>query len=62
MKLKKSEKIFKFNIQFIHQIFNTINKREKYKMVRGKPGKKKGFKKALVTLKKGQSIDLTLGV
>ena len=22
---KKSEKIFKFNIQFIHQIFNTIN-------------------------------------
>ena len=57
--IKKSiEKIFKVNVIKI----NTINKREKYKMVRGKPGKKKGFKKALVTLKKGQSIDLTLGV
>ena len=57
--IKKSiEKIFKVNVIKI----NTINKREKYKMVRGKPGKKKGFKKALVTLKKGQSIDLRLRV
>ena len=57
--IKKSiEKIFKVNVIKI----NTINKKEKHKMVRGKPGKKKGFKKALVTLKKGQSIDLTLGV
>ena len=41
---------------------NTITKKEKLKIVRGRPGKKKGFKKALVTLKKGQSIDLSLGV
>ena len=35
--IKKSiEKIFKVNVIKI----NTINKREKYKMVRGKPGKK----------------------
>ena len=40
---------------------NTINKKEKNKIVRGKLGKKRGFKKALVTLKKGQSIDLSLG-
>ena len=32
------------------------------KIIRGKIGKKRGFKKALVTLKKGQSIDLSLGV
>ena len=31
-------------------------------MVRGKMGIKKGFKKAVVTLKKGQNIDLTTGV
>ena len=30
-------------------------------MVRGKFAKKKGFKKALVTLKKGQSIDFAAG-
>ena len=57
--IKKSiEKIFKVNVVKI----NTINKKEKIKIVRGKLGKKKGFRKALVTLKKGQSIDLTLGV
>ena len=57
--LKKTiEKIFKVNVIKI----NTITKKEKLKIVRGRPGKKKGFKKALVTLKKGQSIDLSLGV
>ena len=57
--IKKSiEKIFKVNVVKI----NTINKKDKNKMVRGKLGKKRGFKKALVTLKKGQSIDLSLGV
>ena len=39
-----------------------IKKKTKNKVVRGKLGKKRGFKKALVTLKKGQSIDLSLGV
>ena len=52
------EKIFKVNVIKI----NTITNKHKTKMVRGKLGKKRGFKKALVTLKKGQSIDLSLGV
>ena len=56
--IKKSiEKIFKVKVVKI----NTIKKKDKNKMVRGKLGKKSGFKKALVTLKKGQSIDLSLG-
>ena len=54
---KTIEKIFKVKVIKI----NTINKKEKNKIVRGKLGKKRGFKKALVTLKKGQSIDLSLG-
>ena len=57
--IKKSiEKIFKVKVIKI----NTINKKNKKKIIRGKIGKKRGFKKALVTLKKGQSIDLSLGV
>ena len=56
--VKKSiEKIFKVTVVKI----NTINKKAKNKMVRGKLAKKSGYKKALVTLKKGQSIDLSLG-
>ena len=55
---KNIEKIFKVNVIKV----NTITKKSKYKMVRGKPGKKSGFRKALVTLKKGQSIDLSVGI
>ena len=32
------------------------------KTTRGKKVKKKGFKKAIITLKKGQNIDLTTGI
>ena len=57
--IKKSiEKIFKVNVIKI----NTINRRAKNKLVRGKKAKKSGFKKAIVTLKKGQSIDLATGI
>ena len=57
--LKKNiEKIFKVKVIKI----NTINKKPKTKTVRGKLGFKKGFKKAVVTLKKGQTIDLSTGV
>ena len=52
------EKIFKVKVIKI----NTIIKKPKTKIVRGKLGIKKGFKKAIVTLKKGQSIDLATGV
>ena len=57
--LKKNvEKIFKVNVTKI----NIINKRTRVKSVRGKKVSKKGYKKAIITLKKGQSIDLTTGI
>jgi|TARA_A100001011_G_scaffold364700_1_gene415704 large subunit ribosomal protein L23 len=57
--LKKNiEKIFKVNVIKI----NIINKQNRRKIVRGKKVKVQGFKKAIITLKKGQSIDLTTGI
>jgi len=57
--IKKSiEKIFKVNVIKI----NTINLKGKSKLVRGKKSTKPGLKKAIVTLKKGQSIDLATGI
>ena len=41
---------------------NTILSKPKIKVVRGKLGKKTGYKKAIVTLKEGQTIDMTSGV
>ena len=41
---------------------NIINKRNRIKFTRGKTVRVKGYKKAIVTLKKGQSIDLTTGI
>ena len=55
---KNIEKIFKVNVIKI----NTINLKGKTKMVRNKKSYKSGYKKAIVTLKKGQSIDLATGV
>ena len=52
------EKIFKVNVTKI----NIINKQSRTKLTRGKKIKVSGFKKAIITLKKGQSIDLTTGV
>jgi len=57
--LKKNiEKIFKVNVTKI----NIINKQNRTKITRGRKVKVSGFKKAIITLKKGQSIDLTTGV
>tara|TARA_B000000460_G_C21354454_1_gene322673 strand:+ start:248 stop:541 length:294 start_codon:yes stop_codon:yes gene_type:complete len=57
--IKKSiEKIFKVTVIKI----NTINLKGKTKLVRNKKAFKPGFKKAIVTLKKGQSIDLGTGI
>ena len=57
--LKKNiEKIFKVNVTKI----NIINKQNRTKMTRGRKVKVSGFKKAIITLKKGQSIDLTTGI
>ena len=55
---KNIEKIFKVNVIKI----NTINIKGKNKLVRNRKAYKSGYKKAIVTLKKGQSIDLTAGV
>ena len=57
--LKNSlEKIFKVNVTKI----NIINRQNRTKLARGKKIKVSGYKKAIVTLKKGQSIDLTTGI
>ena len=57
--LKKNiEKIFKVNVTKI----NIINKQSRKKIVRGKKVKVRGYKKAIITLKKGQNIDLTTGI
>ena len=57
--LKKNiEKIFKVNVMKV----NIINKQNRTKLTRGRKVKVSGFKKAIITLKKGQSIDLTTGI
>ena len=57
--LKKNiEKIFKVNVIKV----NIINKKTRIKVTRGKKVRVKGFKKAIITLKKGQYIDLTTGI
>ena len=57
--IKRSiEKIFKVNVIKI----NTINLKGKSKIVRNKKAYISGYKKAIVTLKKGQSIDLATGI
>jgi len=57
--VKKSiEKIFKVNVVKI----NIINKQNRLKISRGRKIKVHGYKKAIVTLKKGQNIDLTTGI
>ena len=52
------EKIFKVNVVKV----NIINKKTRVKLTRGKKVKVKGYKKAIITLKKGQNIDLTTGI
>tara|TARA_B100000989_G_scaffold49619_1_gene32634 strand:- start:280 stop:573 length:294 start_codon:yes stop_codon:yes gene_type:complete len=52
------EKIFKVNVTKV----NIINKKARIKTTRGKKVRVKGYKKAIVTLKKGQNIDLTTGI
>ena len=55
---KNIEKIFKVNVIKI----NIINKQRRIKIARGKKAKVQGYKKAIITLKKGQNIDLTSGI
>ena len=55
---KNIEKLFKVNVIKV----NIINKQNRKKLTRGRKIKVSGFKKAIITLKKGQSIDLTTGI
>ena len=41
---------------------NTINQEGKRKVFRGRPGRRNGYKKAIVTLVEGETIDVTTGV
>ena len=55
---KNIEKLFKVNVVKV----NIINQKTKLKMRQGRKAYKSGYKKAIITLKKGQSIDLTTGI
>ena len=55
---KNIEKIFKVEVTKV----NIVNKKTRIKTTRGRKVKISGFKKAIITLKKGQSIDLTTGI
>jgi large subunit ribosomal protein L23 len=55
---KNIEKLFRVTVVKV----NIINTKTKKKLKQGKVSKKPGYKKAIITLKKGQSIDLTTGI
>ena len=55
---KNIEKLFKVNVVKV----NIINSKSKQKIKQGKKSIKSGYKKAIITLKKGQSIDLSTGI
>ena len=55
---KNIEKLFKVNVIKV----NIIKQKSKLKMKQGRKSIKSGYKKAIITLKKGQSIDLTTGI
>jgi large subunit ribosomal protein L23 len=57
--IKRSiEKIFKVNVTKV----NTIKVKGKTKIIKNKKSTKSSYKKAIITLKKGQSIDLATGI
>ena len=49
------EKIFNVHVTRV----NTLNNAGKWRRVRSQPGKTADWKKAIVTLKKGEKIDIT---
>ena len=55
---KNIEKLFKVTVIKV----NIINQKRKKKIKQGKLSIKPGYKKAIITLKKGQSIDLSTGI
>ena len=55
---KNIEKLFKVNVDKV----NIVNTKTKKKLKQGRLSTKSGYKKAIITLKKGQSIDLATGI
>ena len=55
---KNIERLFKVTVIKV----NILNQKRKKKIKQGKLSVKPGYKKAIITLKKGQSIDLTTGI
>ena len=57
--IKKSiEKLYKVNVVKI----NTLNAKDRTRVVKGRIAKKSGYKKAIITLKEGKSIDIAAGI
>ena len=52
------EHLFKVDVTKV----NTIRVKGKLKRFRGRPGRRPDFKKAIVTLKDGQSVDISTGL
>ena len=52
------EKLFEVKVNAV----NTIRQRGKVKRFKGRPGKRPDYKKAIVSLVEGHSIDVTTGV
>lgn len=52
------EKIFSVSVMKV----NIINIKGKTKVFKGRKGRRSGYKKAIVTLEKGKTIDLSSGV
>jgi large subunit ribosomal protein L23 len=52
------EGLFKVKVMAV----NTLRQEGKIKVFRGRPGRRSDFKKAMVTLAEGQTIDVTTGV
>jgi len=52
------EGLFKVKVMAV----NTLRQEGKIKIFRGRPGRRSDFKKAMVTLAEGQTIDVTTGV
>ncbi len=63
---KANKKTIKKNIEKLFNVkvvkVNIINQKTKVKIRQGRRSYKSGYKKAIITLKKGQSIDLTTGI
>ena len=63
---KANKKTIKKNIEKLFNVkvvkVNIINQKTKVKIRQGRRSYKSGYKKAIITLKNGQSIDLTTGI